>query len=58
MLKDRTEITQAEYDQLLDQRLQNTGQVSGVFEIDFDRDTFSAANAIPLDYFLILVILI
>lgn len=45
VLKDRTEITQAEYDQLLDQRLQNTGQVSGVFEIDFDRDTFSAANA-------------
>lgn len=33
------------YDQLLDQRLQNTGKVSGVFEIDFDRDTFSAANA-------------
>ena len=27
VLKDRTEITQAEYDQLLDQRLQNTGQV-------------------------------
>lgn len=45
VLKDRTEITQAEYDQLLDQRLQNTGQVSGVFEMDFDRDTFSAANA-------------
>lgn len=45
VLKDRTEITQAEYDQLLDQRLQNTGKVSGVFEMDFDRDTFSAANA-------------
>ena len=45
VLKDRTEITHAEYDQLLDQRLQNTGKVSGVFEMDFDRDTFSAANA-------------
>ena len=45
VLKDRTEITRAEYDQLLDQRLQNTGKVSGVFEMDFDRDTFSAANA-------------
>ena len=45
VLKDRTEITQAEYDQLLDQRLQNTGKVSGAFEMDFDRDTFSAANA-------------
>ena len=45
VLKDRTEITQAEYDQLLDQRLQNTRQVFGVFEMDFDRDTFSAANA-------------
>ena len=45
VLKGRTEITQAEYDQLLDQRLQNTGKVSGVFEMDFDRDTFSAANA-------------
>lgn len=45
VLKDRAEITQAEYDQLLDQRLQNTGKVSGVFEMDFDRDTFSAANA-------------
>ena len=45
VLKDRIEITQAEYDQLLDQRLQNTGKVSGVFEMDFDRDIFSAANA-------------
>ena len=45
MFKDRSEITQAEYDQLLDQRLQNTGKVSGVFEMDFDKDTFSAANA-------------
>lgn len=45
VFKDHAEITQAEYDQLLDQRLQNTGKVSGVFEIDFDRDTFSAANA-------------
>lgn len=45
VLKDHTEITRAEYDQLLDQRLQNTGKVSGVFEMDFDRDTFSAANA-------------
>ena len=46
VFKDHAEITQAEYDQLLDQRLQNTGKVSGVFEIDFDRDTFSAANAL------------
>ncbi|MBT9683465.1 hypothetical protein [Pseudoflavonifractor sp. MCC625] len=45
VFKDRSEITQAEYDQLLDQRLQNTGKVSGVFEMDFDKDTFSAANA-------------
>ena len=45
VFKNRSEITKAEYDQLLDQRLQNTGKVSGVFEINFDKDTFSAANA-------------
>ena len=45
MFKDCSEISQAEYDQFLDQRLQNTGKVSGVFEMDFDKDTFSAVNA-------------
>lgn len=44
-IKDSTDISKTEYDQLLDQRLENTGRVSGIFEMDFDQGTFSAVNA-------------
>ena len=32
------------YDSLIEQRLENTGNVSGVFEIDLDRGIFSAVQ--------------
>lgn len=32
------------YDSLIDQRLENTGTVSGVFEIDLDHGVFSAVQ--------------
>lgn len=41
VFKDRLEITKEEYDQLLGQRLENTGKVSGLFEVDFDKEIFS-----------------
>lgn len=44
VFKDRLEITQEEYDQLLGQRLENTGKVSGLFEVDFDKEIFSAVS--------------
>lgn len=44
VFKDRLEITKAEYDQLLGQRLENTGKVSGLFEVDFDKEIFSAVS--------------
>lgn len=44
VFKDRLEITKEEYDQLLGQRLENTGKVSGLFEVDFDKEIFSAVS--------------
>lgn len=44
VFKERTEISRVEYDHLLSQRLENSGKVSGVFELDFDKDTFSAVS--------------
>ena len=42
--KEHTEISKTEYEHLLGQRLENSGKVSGVFELDFDKDTFSAVS--------------
>lgn len=44
VFKDRLEIAKEEYDQLLGQRLENTGKVSGLFEVDFDKEIFSAVS--------------
>lgn len=44
VFKDRLEITKEEYDQLLAQRLENTGKVSGLFKVDFDKEIFSAVS--------------
>lgn len=44
VFKDRLEITKEEYEQLLGQRLENTGKVSGLFEVDFDKEIFSAVS--------------
>lgn len=44
VFKDRLEITKEEYAQLLGQRLENTGTVSGLFEVDFDKEIFSAVS--------------
>lgn len=44
VFKDRLEITKEEYDQLLGQRLENTGKVSGLFEVDFDKEILSAVS--------------
>lgn len=44
VFKERTEISRVEYDHLLSQRLENSGKVSGVFELDFDKETFSAVS--------------
>lgn len=45
LLFHRQEIREEEFEQLFRERLENTGKVSGVFEIDFDAGTFSAASA-------------
>mgnify|MGYP000004686777 FL=1 len=45
LLFHRQEIRKEEFEQLFSERLENTGKVSGVFEIDFDTDTFSAASS-------------
>ena len=45
LLFHRQEIRKEEFEQLFSERLENTGRVSGVFEIDLDADTFSAASA-------------
>ena len=37
-------ITREEFDQLVAQRLENTGRVSGVFDLDFDKELFSAVS--------------
>ena len=37
-------ITKEEFDQLVAQRLENTGRVSGVFDLDFDKELFSAVS--------------
>lgn len=42
--KNRQPITKEEFDQLVSQRLENTGCVSGVFDLDFDKNLFSAVS--------------
>ena len=37
-------ITKEEFDQMVAQRLENTGRVSGVFDLDFDKELFSAVS--------------
>ena len=37
-------ITREKFDQLVAQRLENTGRVSGVFDLDFDKELFSAVS--------------
>lgn len=44
LLPPRQEIPRETYDSLIEQRLENTGNVSGVFEIDLDRGIFSAVQ--------------
>ena len=44
LLPTRQEIPREVYDSLIDQRLENTGTVSGVFEIDLDHGIFSAVQ--------------
>lgn len=44
VFKDRLEITKEEYAQLLGQRLENTGKVSGLFKVDFDKEIFSSVS--------------
>ena len=38
------EISREAFDTLAKRRMENTGEVSGVFELDFDARTFSALN--------------
>ena len=38
------EISREAFDALAEHRMENTGEVSGVFELDFDARTFSALN--------------
>ena len=38
------EISREAFDALAKRRMENTGEVSGVFELDFDARTFSALN--------------
>ena len=42
--KNQQPITKEEFDQLVEQRLENTGRVSGVFDLDFDKELFSAVS--------------
>lgn len=44
LLFHRQEITAEEFDQLTAERQENTGKVTGVFEIDFDAGVFSAVS--------------
>ena len=44
LLPQKQEIPREVYDSLIEQRLENTGTVSGVFEIDLDRGIFSAVQ--------------
>ena len=41
---DCKEISRETFDALTKRRMENTGEVSGVFELDFDARTFSALN--------------
>ena len=41
---DCKEISREAFDALVKHRMENTGEVSGVFELDFDARTFSALN--------------
>ena len=41
---DCKEISREAFDTLAKRRMENTGEVSGVFELDFDARTFSALN--------------
>ena len=40
----RKEITAGEFDHLVGVRMENTGEVSGVFDVNFDKREFSAVN--------------
>ena len=40
----KTAITAEEFDALTGERMENTGRVAGVFDLDFDRCEFSAVN--------------
>lgn len=44
LLFHRQEITAKEFEQMTAERMENTGKITGVFEIDFDAGTFSAVN--------------
>ncbi len=44
MLADGRPITAEEYDELIALRMENTGKVTGVFDISFDKQEFSAVN--------------
>ena len=41
---DCKEISREAFDTLAKRRMENTGEVSGLFELDFDARTFSALN--------------
>ena len=42
---DCKEISREAFDALAKRRMENTGEISGVFELDFDARTFSALNS-------------
>ena len=42
---DCKEISREAFDALAEHRMENTGEISGVFELDFDARTFSALNS-------------
>lgn len=44
MFADGRPITAEEYDELIALRMENTGKVTGVFDISFDKQEFSAVN--------------
>ena len=45
LFKNRDPISPEEFQQMTVQRMENTGKVAGVFDIDFDKREFSAVNA-------------
>ena len=43
----RQDISPEEYQQMMAQRMENSGKVYGVYDINFDRQEFSAVDAAP-----------